>query len=151
MVTADNTGDAIAVWWYTDGSSLVQGTVQFRQYSAADDTWTLSARLDNSTESGPDPFHIKGSVLPFPSVAMAPDGEAVVVWMQADGIYALNRSHNGTWSTPQQIEKLTASPTVGAHPTVTIDSQGNATMSWIEPSSDGSSVRAARYQSTLIP
>jgi hypothetical protein len=150
VVTADNTGDAIAVWWYSDGSSFVQGTVQFRQYSAADDAWTLGSRLDNSTGSGPDPFHIKGTVLPFPSVAMAPDGEAVVVWMQAEGIYANNRSHNGTWSTPQQIEQLTASPTVGAHPTVTIDSQGNATVSWIEPSSNESSVMVARYQSTLI-
>jgi hypothetical protein len=151
VVTADNTGDAIAVWWYTDGSSFVQGTVQFRQYSAADDAWTLSARLDNSTGSGPDPFHIEGSVLPFPSVAMAPDGEAVVVWMQADGIYAINRSHNGTWSGPQRIEKLAASPTVGAHPNVEIDSQGNAAMAWIEPSSDSSSVMVARYQSMLIP
>ena len=82
---------------------------------------------------------------------MAPDGEAVVVWMQADGIYAINRAHSGTWSAPQQIEKLTASPTVGAHPNVAIDSQGNAAMAWIEPGSAGESVMVARYQSTLIP
>jgi len=55
------------------------------------------------------------------------------------------------WSAPQQIEKLTASPTVGAHPNVAIDSQGNAAMAWIEPGSAGESVIVARYQSTLIP
>jgi hypothetical protein len=150
VAPANNTGDAIVVWYYTAGS-LTEGIVRFRQYSAASDAWTLQSRLDTSTPSGPDPFHLRGTVIPSPSVAMGPDGAAVVVWMQAEGIYGDVRSHSGTWSTPQEIEELAASPTVGAHPTVTVDDQENATMAWIEPGSGGASVMVARYRPPLIP
>jgi hypothetical protein len=150
VATANNSGDAIVVWYYTAGS-FTEGIVRFRQYSAATDAWTLQSRLDTSTPSGPDPFHLRGTVIPSPSVAMGAEGAGVVVWMQADGIYADVRSHSGTWSTPQQIENLSASPTVGAHPTVTVDDQENAAMAWIEPGSGGASVMVTRYRPAPIP
>jgi hypothetical protein len=104
-----------------------------------------------------------GSSLTGPRVAVAANGDAVVVWLQDEGVFRIKANrfarHGGAWArtwqaTPETLASFsyTASPGVSVpEPRVAMDAAGNAVVAWVEyqgsfqdPGNETYSVHAAR-------
>ena len=133
QVAMDDLGNAVAVWYRSDGSNLI---VQARRYDVVAGTWSAVTDLSAVGQHAYDP-----------QVAMDDLGNAVAVWYRSNGSHDIvqTRRYNvvaGTWST---VEDLSAAGQSAYEPQVAMDSSGNAFAVWIR--SDGSNfiVQARRY------
>jgi hypothetical protein len=117
QVSVDPNGNAVAVWWRSDGTNA---RIQARRRSASG---TLSSVQDVS-EAGQD--------AQTPQVSVDPNGNAVVVWQWYDGtnfrIQARRRAASGNLSS---VQTLSEGGQHAQYPQVAVDTKGNASAVWI--------------------
>lgn len=115
-VAMDANGNAIAVWTRSNGfNDIIQGsTLSFLG------SWTPPVNISEVGRSALDP-----------NVAMAPNGDAVVVWSGFFGssalIYASKHPFGGNWSSPVSLT-LPGENALGAD--IAMDFNGNAVVTW---------------------
>lgn len=132
-VAIDTDGNAIAVWYQSDGSVL---DVMSNRYVPGSG-WGTAAAISTLNQNGYDP-----------QIAMTPDGDALAVWYQYDGtrynVWA-NRYANGTgWGSPEllETEETVSSDTAS----VVVDDNGNGVAVWVENDGSGTlNLMANRY------
>jgi hypothetical protein len=124
QIAMDEEGNAIAVWAQVGSDSTVIWSNRF----VAGVGW-----------SGPVPVGPTSlSSARAPQVAVAPNGNAVVVWVQFDGIQDSvwsNRYVNEMWQRSEPIEENHESRAFG--PQVATDAEGNAVAVWVFQGADG--------------
>jgi hypothetical protein len=118
QVAVDESGNAIAIWYRSDGSkNRVQASVR---------------PVGTGVWGAPDTLSAEGEYAEFPQVAFDGSGNAIVVWRRLDGSkYRVQASvrpvGTGVWSTPADLS------TEGRHayaPQVAVDGSGNAIAIW---------------------
>lgn len=119
-VGMDVQANAVAAWSQLDGSRF---SIWGNRGSAAG-TWGSAQLLENMDELG----RVDGN----PRIAVAPQGDALVVW-QASGGTPVNRgtwtnryTAGGGWGTASQLVSVSG----GSAPDIAIDANGNAVMVW---------------------
>ncbi|MCL4467384.1 MAG: hypothetical protein M1591_00425, partial [Deltaproteobacteria bacterium] len=136
QVSFDSAGNAIAVWYQSDGT---HGRIYANRYVAGTG-WGAAAIID----AGPNnALH--------PQVSFDSAGNAIAVWYQSDGthgrIYA-NRYVAGTgWSVAAIIDAgiIAANPNNALHPQVSFDRAGNAIAVWEQDDGIYNRIYANRY------
>lgn len=132
-VAIDTDGNALAVWYQSDGSVL---DVMSNQYVPGSG-WGTAAAISTLNQNGY-----------YPQIAMTPDGDALAVWFQYDGtrynVWA-NRYINGTgWGSAEllETEETVSSDTAS----VVVDGNGNGVAVWVENDGSGTlNLMANRY------
>jgi hypothetical protein len=117
-VSADGSGNAVAVWRRSDGSNNI---IQSSRSSNGGLSWSTPANL---SESGQDAEH--------PRIAVDGSGNAVAVWRRSDGnddIVQSSRFVAGgvSWSTPVNVSPAGIQ---AATPRIAIDGSGNVVAVW---------------------
>ena len=133
QVAVDPSGNAIAVWYQSDGT---RNNIWANRYTAG--TGWGTAQLIETDNSG-SAFD--------PQVAIDPSGNAIAVWYQYDGtrfnIWA-NRFTPGTgWGTALLIETDNSGEALG--PQVAIDPSGNAIAVWHQYDGTRNNIWANRF------
>lgn len=126
-VAVDAGGNTIVVWeQFTGGRTDIFAN----RYRVATKTWGTPTAIETDNA---------GNAL-RPRIAIDPDGNAVVVWYQSDGtrtrIFANRYSAAAdTWSTPTRLDL--DHPGSATSPEIAVDTIGNATAVWTQPSDNG--------------
>ena len=133
-VDNDTFGNAVAVWsdWLNGTNSVVRAS----RFIGATESWSASVILSTPNR-----------VATEARVAVAPNGDAVAVWQEADGARALiysARLTGGAWSVPLP---LSAAGDDDVLADVAIDQTGNAIALWVRRS-DGLRIYRARYSAS---
>ena len=133
-VDADSAGNAVAVWsdWLNGTNSVVRAS----RFIGASESWSASVILSTP-----------GRVATEARVAVAPNGDAVAVWQEADAARALiytARLTGGAWSAPLP---LSAPGDDDVLADVAIDQTGNAIALWVRRT-DNFRVYRARYSAS---
>lgn len=117
-VGMDAAGNAVAVWSQTDTGST--NSVWSNRYAVASG-WGSAVRVANDGEQDLDP-----------SLAVAGNGQAVVVWSRlGSGIWANRADANGNWGTRTQLAAGLINVNVGS-PRVAADASGSAMAVWAQ-------------------
>ena len=134
QVAVDTKGNALAVWYQSDGSRL---NIYSNRYIAG--TGWGTAELIETDNAGP---------AADPQVAFDADGNAFAVWAQYDGTHDniwSNRYIAGTgWGTPELIETDNAGD--ASNPQVAIDANGNALAVWHQSDGTINNVWSNRFE-----
>jgi len=120
-IAIDSSGNAIAVWFQSDGTRYNIWTNRFNGTS-----WGTAALIE--TDDSGDAEH--------PEIVFDSSGNAIAVWFQNDGTRSniwTNRFNGTSWGTAALIE--TDDSGYAGHPEIAIDSSGNAIAVWHQ--SDG--------------
>jgi hypothetical protein len=140
-VGMDAQGNAVAAWSQLDGSRF---SVWGSRGSAAG-TWGTAQLLETMDEVG----RVDGN----PRIAVAPQGDAIVVW-QASGGTLVNRgtwtnryTAGGGWGTASQLVSVSG----GSAPDIAMDVNGHAVMVWsqvdiVSATEMYALIQAKRYQ-----
>lgn len=120
----NNNGDAIVVWTQNDGSNAQVYRSEYRSGS-----WTHPASLGDRFSP---PGH---SVVGGPSVALNDQGEAVIAWIQSDGIndrVFRSEFRNGSWRDPIDLMDSVSPDGSDAFSSVTVGlaNNGEAAITW---------------------
>ncbi|MEW5879741.1 MAG: immunoglobulin domain-containing protein [Pseudomonadota bacterium] len=139
-IAVDGSGNAIAVWSQSNGTSYNLTANRYTQgvgWGTAQPIETLSREAD------------------APDIAMNASGDAVVVWRDLirDGngnlvdapVYAIRYTPGSGWGTAQRLDSGTNYRDVPYPPQVAIDAQGNAIAVWRDYDGAGFRVFAGRY------
>jgi len=123
QVGFDSTGNAVAVWIQYDGARTSTYANLWTK-TPTGGTWGTAGTIDGS-----DVGHTEAS-----QVAVQPNGRAIAVWLDADPTYHHVRVNHfvppGTWEGDMTIENIPAYSS--ASPEVSVDSNGNAIVVWIQ-------------------
>ena len=129
QVALNTAGDAVVVWWQSDGS--------FNQAYKAErhgGNWTVPTNLD-------DHLSFAGTHASSPQVALNAAGNAVVVWVQYDGndsqVYKAERQDSSLNTPTSLADHLSIAGTNASSPQVALNAAGDAVMLWVQ--FDGSS------------
>ncbi len=132
-VAIDAGGNAIAVWYQSDGT---RNNIWANRYTPSGGWGT--AVLIETDNAGP---------AQNPAVAMDGSGNAVAVWEQSDGIRSniwSNRCNaSGAWGIAEPIETDNAGPAFSAR--VAVDNGGNAVAVWTQFDGTRNNIWANRY------
>ena len=125
QLAVDKNGDALAVWRQWDGARYNIWSNLF----TPDNGWSNAKLVETD--------NIGGAITP--QIAFDPNGNAMAVWSQSDGIqYSVwaNRYKPGSgWGVPELVEE---EKTGGASdPQIAIDASGNALVVWKQSDSNG--------------
>lgn len=134
QVAMDSSGQAIAVWQQHDGD---RNSIRANHYDAASDQWGVAEVMETVALEA---F--------TPKVAMAPGGNAVVVWLHYDGTQYqvwVKRydAAAAEWSDAQLIS--TAMPTSALAGRADIDDSGNVVVVWYQDNGGRYGIWAAHY------
>ncbi len=122
QISTDANGNALAVWRQNDGTLH---NIIVNRYSASIDSWGTAALIDSVSAGSAD----------TPQICIDTHGNAIAVWQQHDGtrnsIYA-NRytASSNSWALAALIETDDAGR--AARPQISIDSDGNALVVWLQ-------------------
>jgi hypothetical protein len=112
-IGADGSGNAIAVWSQWDGARY---NVQAKRYITGSG-WEMTASL---VSSGMDSTSL-------PRIAVAANGDAMVIWSQSDGLWSNHFTLADSWGmAPEQLDAAGTNVT----PDIAIDASGNAIAVW---------------------
>jgi len=134
QVAVDSSGNAVAVWYQSDGTRT---NIWSNRYTALTGTWGTAELIETDAGAAYDP-----------QVTVDSSGNAVAVWYQHDGsrysIYS-NRytASTGTWGTAELIETDNAGDAYSHQ--VTIDSSGNAVAVWSQSDGTRFNIWSNRY------
>jgi hypothetical protein len=132
-VGADAKSNAVAVWKQFDGLTF---DVWSSRYTPGGD-WSTPERIED--EDGGDASD--------PHIAVSPDGSAVTVWAQFDGmnddIWSNRYTPANGWGTAQRIEANDVGSAV--EPRVAIDPMGTAVVVWEQFDGAGEHIWSNRY------
>jgi hypothetical protein len=134
QVALDSNGNAIAVWYQSDGT---KNNIYANRFNGT--AWGTAELI----ETGDD-----GDAL-VPQVALDSNGHAIAVWRQWDGtaisIYT-NRFNGTDWGTAELIE--TGDTGNASNPQVALDSNGNAIAVWAQYDGTNVNIYANRFNGT---
>lgn len=134
QVGLDSKGDAIVVWQQSDNW---RNNIQARHYTATDKSWGVIKRIETGDATAKDPH-----------IAMAPNGNAVAVWMQIYGskesVLANYYTPATGWGTAMPIERNDDFNALSPIQ-VAIDDSGNAMAVWYQSDGMQNSIWANRY------
>ena len=132
QVTVDAAGNALAVWYQSDGT---RSNIWANRYTVGSG-WGNAALIE--TDNAGDAF--------FPQVAVDAAGNALVVWYQSDGIryniWANRYTAGSGWGTAALIETDTGE---ALFPQVAVDAAGNALAVWYQSDGTRYNIWANRY------
>ena len=133
QVAMDDLGNAVAVWYRSNGSHDI---VQTRRYNVVAGTWSTVEDLSAAGQSAYEP-----------QVAMDSSGNAFAVWIRSDGSNFIVQARRydivaGTWSA---VIDLSASGQSVAIPQVAMDQVGNAFAVWSRQSGINFIVQTRKY------
>ena len=138
-IAMDHSGNAIVVWYQSDGTRY---NILANRYSTSSAAWG-TAQLIETNDAG------AGAYAYSPQIAMDGSGNALVVWYQYDSsmhnnIWANRYSTpSGTWGTAQLIETDNAG---GAYnPQIAMDGNGNALAVWAQSDGTRNNISANRF------
>jgi len=122
QVAMDNNGNAIIVWYQSDGSKTHVFKSEYRS-----DAWTYPSSLNNYIS-----FYGKDAA--YPQVAMDNNGNAIIVWLQYDGSHyqVFKTEYSNVWVYPS---KISPNGQDAYSPQVAMDNNGKAIIVWYQ--SDG--------------
>ncbi|HEX5052698.1 MAG TPA: hypothetical protein VFZ65_13055 [Planctomycetota bacterium] len=121
-VAASANGDKIVVWQQSDGVHEQIFKAEYRNR-----TWLVPASLaDNISPDGQDAVG--------PTVAMDPNGDAVIAWQQSDGTSGQifkSEYRGGSWSHPASLaDNVSPDGTWASNPRVAMGQQGQTVIVW---------------------
>jgi len=119
-VAMDATGNAIAVWQRSGSSG--GATVAASRYTPRNG-WGPIERVDD--DNSRDPYQ--------PTVAMAGNGTAIVIWTAFDGggyVLANHYTPSGGWETPEAIDDATTGANSPEFLEMAMDGSGNGIVVW---------------------
>ena len=123
-VAMDNKGNAIIVWYQSDGTNYQIFKSEYRNGA-----WTHPTSLADNIS--PD-----GQNAAYPQVAMDNNGNAIIVWYQSDGSRCQifkSEYRNGGWTHPtSSADNISPDGQNAAYPQVAMDSNGNAIIVWYQ-------------------
>jgi hypothetical protein len=132
QVAFDSSGNAISVWFQSDGA---RNNIWANRFDGS--SWGAAKLIE--TENAGDARN--------PQVAFDSSGNAIAVWYQSDGslsnIYA-NRFDGTNWGAAELIEIENAGDALS--PQVAFDSSGNAIAVWGQYDESRSNISANRFQ-----
>jgi hypothetical protein len=136
-VAMDATGNAIAVWQRSGSGG--GATVVASRYTPRNG-WGPIERVDD--DNSRDPYQ--------PTVAMAGNGTAIVIWTAFDGggyIFANHYTPSGGWETPEAIDDATTGANSPEFLQVAMDGSGTGIVVWRQEYNDLQSqlITANRY------
>ncbi|MDH3612043.1 MAG: hypothetical protein OEU90_02160 [Gammaproteobacteria bacterium] len=131
-VALDSIGNGLATWRHFDNAGHGLYSSRFE----ANTGWAEAVEIG-----------LSDGVPGRSSLALAADGDAIVVWEQDNGsttdIYATRRHSNGVWDDPQTIDHLDG---IAGFPQVATDANGNAIAVWRQFDGETDSIFAAMYE-----
>ena len=128
QVAMDNNGNAIIVWWQSDGTYFNVYKSEYRSGS-----WVNPSGFSDyiSPNGHTDYYHI-----PRPQVAMDNNGNAIIVWNQTDGsTWQIFKSEyrNSSWTNPSGLsDNISPDGYHAEYPQVAMDDDNNAIIVWVE-------------------
>lgn len=134
QISIDASGNAMAVWQQTDGTTF---NIWAKRYTVASGSWGTATLIETSNAGNAS----------RPQIAVDASGNALAVWTQYDGtrdnIYA-NRytAATTTWGTAAVIETGAAN---ADRPQIAIDASGNALAVWTQTDGTNFNIWANRY------
>lgn len=135
QVAVDAGGNAVAVWYQSDGTRYSIWANQFATGSG----WGTAALIEDNDVG--DAFSAR--------LAMDTNGGAIVVWYQSDGtrdnVWANRFIPGNGWGAAELIETDNVGGVFGA--TVTVDAHGNAVAVWSQSDGTRNNVWANRFVS----
>lgn len=124
QIAMDHDGNAIVVY---AGQGMTEREVFKSEYRSG--VWAHSASYVNNVSGNDGPVDT-------PQVAMDDDGNAVIVWAQADGgLWDVMKAEyrNGAWKKPTQLShNLSPDHSHAYAPKVAMDADGNAIIVWMQ-------------------
>jgi hypothetical protein len=120
----DNNGNALIVWYQSDG---LRNQIFKSEYRGG--SWTHPAGLsDNISPDGQDAYD--------PSAAIDDNGNALIVWYQSDGSdnqVFISEYRNGSWDHPDSLsDNISPDGNHAFRPEVAMDNNGNALIVWYQ-------------------
>lgn len=136
QVAIDGSGNAIAVWHQNEGPLIAN--IYARRYDAGTATWGAAALLE--TDDAGRAW--------YPQVAVDDEGNAIVVWLQDDGIRQnihVNRYNalSAAWGAAVLLETEDAGD--ASAPQVAVDTEGNAFVVWHQNDGVRENIHTRRY------
>jgi hypothetical protein len=134
-IAVDGAGNAIAVWFQSDGTRL---NIWANRYTASSNSWGSPVLIE--TDNAGDAAD--------PQIAFDGAGNAIAVWQQFDGtrvsIWA-NRytASSNSWGSPVLIETDNAGDATA--PQIAVDGAGNAIAVWFQSDGTRYNIWANRY------
>jgi len=133
QVAMDSTGNAIAIWYRSDGSNDI---IQTKRYVEATDTWST---VTNLSVTGQDAYS--------PQVAMNSTGNAIAIWRSFNGsnniIQAKKYIVDSVWETNATSLSVTGQDAYS--PQIAMDSTGNAIAIWYRSDGSNNIIQAKKY------
>ena len=129
-IVFDNEGNAFAAWWRE--SDDFSGRVYVSRYDADSGAWSDSTRIMGAR-------HDSGGR--FPSLAVDPEGNAMVTFELGELYVASYRADGEEWSDAQQIGDYAGI----AKSEIAFDGDGNATVIWTKREGTATNLFANRY------
>ena len=121
QVDLNNNGEAVIVWWQSDGSNLQIFRSEYR-----DGSWADPVGLSDNISPG-----LQHAI--SPQVALNDNGEAVIVWESSGAIEQIYRSEyrNGSWTDPgNSFDNISPDGTDANDPQVALNDNGDAVIVW---------------------
>ncbi len=121
VVAMDSKGDAVIAWLQYDGSNYKLFKSEYRN-----GIWHHPSNIINSISPS-------GETAARPAVAMSDNGDAIIAWLQFNGLtYGIFMSEyrNGSWSEPENISPQASEE--GLLPLIAMSNNGDAIITWIQ-------------------
>jgi uncharacterized protein YheU (UPF0270 family) len=136
QVAMNDNGDAVIVWYQSDGMSQQVFRSEYRNGS-----WTDPASLmDNISPDGQTAFS--------PQVALSDNGDAVIVWYQSDGSNDQtfrSEYRDGSWIDPSSLsDNISPDGKSASNSQVAMNGNGDAIIVWYQ--SDGANLQIFRSE-----
>jgi len=134
QVAVDDSGNAMAVWYQSDGSDY---SIYANHFDALSSSWQGAALIESGTGRAYSP-----------QVAVDTNGNAIAIWYQYDGTYSniyTNRFDvlSGSWQGAVLIENDNTDSAY--NPQVVIDTNGNAMAIWYQSDGTRNNILANRF------
>jgi hypothetical protein len=122
QIAMDNNGNAIIIWYQSDGSKKQIFMSEFRG-----DVWTHPSSLtDNISPDGQNAYNTQ--------VALDNNGNAIITWYQSDGsnLQIFESEYRGNvWNHPSSLsDNISPDGQNADSPQVAMDNNGNAIITW---------------------
>ncbi len=138
QVALNNNGDAVIVWYQSDGANNQIFRSEYQNGSWIDP----SGLLDNISPDGQDSVE--------PQVALNDNGDAIIAWRQSDGaneqIFRSER-RDGSWTDPVNLlDNISPSGQNAISPQVAMNNNGQAIIVWFQNDGANSQVFRSEYR-----
>ncbi|MEH6451557.1 MAG: Ig-like domain-containing protein [Psychromonas sp.] len=133
-ISVDSSGNALAIWYQSDGSL---DTTRFNYYNVADSSWGTAALIE--TDAGHAYYH---------QITHDNSDNALAVWQEANsGVFSIKASRYSASKNSWEASVLIEAEAGGAEfPQIAIDGSGNAMAVWEQNDGSQNSIRANKFE-----